>query len=138
ERCGRAVCVRCDPELGVGSKQCGQCVNVFARKGLVPQQLRTRKQAQVDRHQAWAGRLSYAVGALLSGAGHVASGVPVRGALYTFLFLFALAAVLLHQGLVRAPYGAAPLYLKLVPAVLLLLCVHLLSLRGLRRLRRGE
>jgi len=138
ERCGRAVCVRCDPELGVGSRQCGQCVNVFARKGLVPQQLRTRKQAQVDRHQAWARRLSYALGAVLSGAGHVASGVPVRGAVYAFFFLFALGAVLLHQGLVRAPYGDAPLYLKLVPAVLLLLCVHLLSLRGLRRLRRGE
>jgi hypothetical protein len=113
-------------------------VNVFARKGLVPQQLRTRKQAQVDRHQAWASRLSYALGAVLSGAGHVASGVPVRGAVYAFFFLFALGAVLLHQGLVRAPYGDAPLYLKLVPAVLLLLCVHLLSLRGLRRLRRGE
>lgn len=138
ERCGRAVCVRCDPELGVGSKQCGQCVNVFSRKGLVPQQLRARKQSQVERHQAWVGRLSYALGALLSGAGHVASGVPVRGALYAFLFLFALAATLLHHGLVRAPYGDTPLYLKLVPAVLLLVCVHLLSLRGLRRLRRGE
>jgi hypothetical protein len=138
ERCGRAVCVRCDPELGVGSRQCGQCVNVFARKGLVPQQLRARKQGQVERHQAWAGRLAYAVGALLSGAGHVASGLPVRGALYAFCFLFALGAVLLHRGLVRAPYGEAPLYLKLGPAVLLLLCVHLLSLRGLRRLRRGE
>ncbi|MBZ4420014.1 hypothetical protein [Myxococcus sp. RHSTA-1-4] len=138
ERCGRAVCVRCDPELGVGSKQCGQCVNVFSRRGLVPQQLRARKQGQVDRYQSWAGRLSYAVGALLSGAGHVASGVPVRGALYAFFFLFALGAVLLHRGLVRAPYGDVPLYLKLVPAVLLLVCVHLLSLRGLRRLRRGE
>ncbi|NMO22021.1 hypothetical protein HPC49_12615 [Pyxidicoccus fallax] len=138
ERCGRAVCVRCDPELGVGSRQCGQCVNVFSRKGLVPQQLRARKQAQVERHQAWAGRLSYAVGALLSGAGHVTSGVPLRGALYAFFFLFALGAVLLHQGVVRAPYGDVPLYLKLVPAVLLLVCVHLLSLRGLRGLRRGE
>ncbi|WP_237078610.1 hypothetical protein [Myxococcus xanthus] len=138
ERCGRAVCVRCDPELGIGSKQCGQCVNVFSRRGLVPQQLRARKQLQVDRHQAWRGRVAYALGAVLSGAGHVASGVPVRGALYAFGFLFALAAVLLHQGLVRGPYGEAPLYLKLAPAALLLLGVHLLSLRGLRRLRRGE
>ncbi|AEI68211.1 hypothetical protein [Myxococcus fulvus] len=138
ERCGRPVCVRCDPELGVGTKQCGQCVNVFSRRGLVPQQLKARKQLQVDQHQAWSGRLVYALGAVLSGAGHVASGVPVRGALYAFGFLFALAAVLLHQGLVRGPYGEAPLYLKLAPAALLLLGVHLLSLRGLRRLRRGE
>ncbi|HZI15348.1 MAG TPA: tetratricopeptide repeat protein [Myxococcus sp.] len=138
ERCGRPVCTRCDPELGVGSKQCGQCVNVFARKGLVPQPLRARKQDQVDRYQAWGNRLSYALGALLSGAGHVASGVPVRGALHVFFFFFALAAVLLHQGLVRVPYGGAPPYLKLVPAVLLFLGVYVLSLRGLRRLRRDE
>ncbi|WP_426753196.1 hypothetical protein [Myxococcus sp. Y35] len=138
ERCGRAVCVRCDPELGVGSKQCGQCVNVFSRRGLVPQHLRTRKQRQVDRHRAWSGRLTYVLGVVLSGAGHVASGLPFRGALYAFGFLFALAAVLLHQGLVRGPYGEAPVYLKLVPAALLLLGVHVLSLRGLHRLRRGE
>jgi tetratricopeptide (TPR) repeat protein len=138
ERCGRPVCTRCDPELGIGSKQCGQCVNVFSRKGLVPQPLRARKQTEVDRYQAWAGRLSYALGALLSGAGHVASGVPVRGAVHAFLFFFALAAVLLHQGLVRVPYGGAPVYLKLVPAGLLLLGIYVLSLRGLRQLRRGE
>ncbi|MFP2929348.1 hypothetical protein ACLESO_29935 [Pyxidicoccus sp. 3LG] len=64
--------------------------------------------------------------------------MPVRGAIHAFLFLFALGAVLLHHGLVRAPYGEAPLYLRLVPAALLLLGVYLLSLRGLHRLRRGE
>lgn len=138
ERCGRPVCVRCDPELGVGGQQCGQCVNVFSRRGLVPQQLRQRKADQVQRHQAWAGRVTYAVGAVLSGAGHVFSGRAARGALYAFLFLFALAATLLHHGLVRAPYGDAPLYLKLVPVVVLLVGIHLLSLRGLHRLRQGE
>ncbi|MCK8500342.1 tetratricopeptide repeat protein [Myxococcus fulvus] len=138
ERCGRPVCTRCDPELGVGSTQCGQCVNVFSRRGLVPQQLRQRKADEVQRHQAWVGRVTYAVGALLSGAGHVFSGSTVRGAMYAFLFLFALAASLLYRGLVRAPYADAPLYLKLVPAVLLLVGIHLMSLRGLVRLRRGE
>ncbi|AGC46479.1 hypothetical protein MYSTI_05198 [Myxococcus stipitatus DSM 14675] len=138
ERCGRPVCSRCDPELVSGGTQCGQCVNVFSRRGLVPQNLRQRKADQVERHQAWAGRVAYAVGAVLSGAGHVFSGGAVRGALYAFLFLFALAATLLHHGLVRAPHGDAPLYFKLVPAVVLLVGVHLMSLRGLRRLRRGE
>ncbi|WP_338865294.1 hypothetical protein [Myxococcus stipitatus] len=138
ERCGRPACRRCDPELVSGGTQCGQCVNVFSRRGLVPQNRRQRKADQVERHQAWAGRVAYAVGALLSGAGHVFSGGTVRGALYAFVFLFALAATLLHQGLVRAPYGDAPLYFKLVPAVLLLVGIHLMSLRGLRRLRRGE
>ncbi|MCE9672952.1 hypothetical protein LY474_34610 [Myxococcus stipitatus] len=138
ERCGRPVCVRCDPELGAGGKQCGQCVNVFSRRGLVPQKLRQRKADQVERHQAWVGRLTYAAGALLSGAGHVFAGGPVRGALYAFFFLFALTATLMHHGLMRVPYGEAPVYLKLVPAVVLLVVVHLSSISGLRRLRRGE
>jgi hypothetical protein len=44
------VCRRCDPELGIGSVLCTQCLNVFSRKGLVPPQLKARKQAQVDRY----------------------------------------------------------------------------------------
>ncbi|MCP3101419.1 tetratricopeptide repeat protein [Myxococcus sp. K15C18031901] len=138
ERCGRPVCVRCDPELAEGSKQCGQCVNVFSRRGLVPQKLRQRKADQVGRHQAWVGRVTYAAGVLLSGAGHVVAGGTVRGVLYAFFFFFALAASLLHHGLMRVPYGEAPMYLKLVPAVLLLVIIHLSSISGLRRLRRGE
>jgi hypothetical protein len=78
-------------------------------------------------------RLALALGALVSGAGHVFSGLPIRGALYSFLFLLALSAVVLRDGVLRPPYGEAPLYLKLVPVVLILLPLYLLSLRGLRR-----
>ncbi|MBU8899177.1 hypothetical protein KRR26_26535 [Corallococcus sp. M34] len=138
ERCGRPVCTRCDRELGQGSKQCGQCVNVFSRRGLVPKELRARKEDQVERHRTWGSRAAYVLGALVSGAGHVFTGRPVRGALYAFAFLFAVAVLVLRQGLVRVPYGDAPLYLKLGPAVLLLLLIYLLSLRGLSRLQRGE
>jgi hypothetical protein len=74
-----------------------------------------------------------ALGALVSGAGHVFSGLPIRGALYSFLFLLALSSVVLRDGVLRAPYGEAPLYLKLAPAVLLILPLYLLSLRGLRK-----
>ncbi|WP_223644981.1 tetratricopeptide repeat protein [Corallococcus sp. EGB] len=138
ERCGQAVCLRCDKDLSVGSAMCGQCVHVFARKSQVPKEFRSRKQGEVDRHKAWTTRVTYALGSLMSGAGHVGTGLPVRGALYAFVFSFALAALVLHRGLVRTPYGDAPLYLKLVPAGTVLFFVYLLTLRGLRRHQRGE
>jgi tetratricopeptide (TPR) repeat protein len=133
DKCGRPVCRRCDPELGRGAFMCSQCTNVFARKGVVPEPLRARKQAEVQRHQTWMNRAALALGALVSGAGHLFAGLPVRGALYAFLFLLALAGVVLRDGVLRAPYGEAPLYLKLLPVGLLILPLYLLSLRGLRK-----
>jgi tetratricopeptide (TPR) repeat protein len=133
ERCGRSVCRRCDKDLPAGGKMCAQCVNAFSRKGLVPPQMRARKQLEVERHRRWASRASYVLGALISGAGHLFAGLPVRGALYAFLFLFAVAGVFVRNGVVRAPYGEVPLYLKLIPLLLLLIPLHLLTLRGLFR-----
>jgi tetratricopeptide (TPR) repeat protein len=137
DKCGRPVCRRCDPDLGMGAFMCSQCTNVFARKGVVPEQLRARKQAEVQRHQTWMGRLALALGALVSGAGHVFSGLPIRGAIYSFLFLLSLSVVLLRDGVFPPPYGEAPVYLKLLPAALLILPLYLLSLRGLRK-RQAE
>jgi tetratricopeptide (TPR) repeat protein len=137
DKCGRPVCRRCDPDLGRGAFMCSQCTNVFARKGVVPEPLRLRKQAEVQRHKTWMGRVALALGAVVSGAGHLFSGLPIRGALYSFLFLLSLAAVALRDGVLRAPYGEAPLYLKLVPAVLLLIPLYFLTLRGLRK-RQAE
>ncbi len=133
EKCGRSVCRRCDKELGVGSKQCAQCVNAFSRKGLVPPQLRARKAVEVERYRTWTARVSFVMGALVSGAGHLFAGLPVRGILYAFLFLFAVSAIFLRHGVLRAPYGELPLYLKLIPVFVLLLPLHLLTLRGLYR-----
>jgi tetratricopeptide (TPR) repeat protein len=133
DKCGRPVCRRCDPDLGRGAFMCSQCTNVFARKGVVPEPLRARKQAEVQRHQTWMSRLALALGAVVSGAGHIFSGLPIRGAVYIFLFLMALSAVVLRDGVLQAPYGEAPLYLKLAPVALLILPLYLLSLRGLRK-----
>ncbi|HEX8701213.1 MAG TPA: hypothetical protein VF815_20480 [Myxococcaceae bacterium] len=133
EKCGNVVCRRCDPDLSAGSFMCSQCTNVFARKGVVPEPLRLQKQSEVQRHQTWMNRLALALGALVSGAGHLFSGAPVRGAIYSFLFLLALSVVVLRDGLLKAPYGDAPVYLKLLPVVLVLLPLYLLSLRGLRK-----
>jgi tetratricopeptide (TPR) repeat protein len=133
EKCSNTVCRRCDPDLSAGSFMCSQCTNVFARKGVVPEPLREQKQAEVKRHQTWMNRLALALGALVSGAGHLLSGATIRGTLYTFLFLLALSVVVLRDGLLKAPYGDAPVYLKVLPAMLLLLPLYLLSLRGLRK-----
>jgi tetratricopeptide (TPR) repeat protein len=133
EKCGNVVCRRCDPDLSAGSFMCSQCTNVFARKGVVPEPLRLQKQAEVQRHQTWMNRLALGLGALVSGAGHLFSGAPIRGAIYSFLFLLALAVVVLRDGLLKAPYGDAPVYLKVLPVVVVLLPLYLLSLRGLRK-----
>jgi len=137
EKCGRPVCRRCDKELGVAAKMCAQCVNVFSRKSAVEARMRARKQIEIERHRQWESYISYGFGALVSGAGHLFHGLAVRGTLYAFLFLVAVSGVLMRGGVLRAPYGEVPLYLKLAPLLVLLIPLHLLTLRGLYR-RQNE
>jgi tetratricopeptide (TPR) repeat protein len=137
EKCGRPVCRRCDKELGVAAKMCAQCVNVFSRKGVVEARVRARKQIEIERNRRLESGVSFAFGALVSGAGHLFQGLAVRGSIYAFLFLLAVAGVLLRSGVLRSPYGEAPMYLKLAPLLLFLIPLHLLTLRGLYR-RQNE
>ena len=127
------VCKRCDPQLSVGSLFCPQCVNVFARRGVVPPLLRINKEMEVRRHRTRSSRIAYALGAVCGGLGHVFSGAALRGVGYAFLFLFAAACFLTREGVLRAPYGPAPELLRLVPLVLLVAAVSFFSLRGLSR-----
>ena len=121
----------------MASKMCAQCVNVFSRRGAVEARARARKQIEIERNRRWSSGVSYVFGALVSGAGHLFHGLALRGALYAFLFLFAVSGVLLHSGVVRSPYGDVPLWLKLAPLLLLLIPLHLMTLRGLYR-RQNE
>ena len=130
-RCGRPVCRRCDPELSRGSVLCQQCVNVFARKNVVGPPVKIRKQIEVAQFRLRMERLSYLFGLLCSGAGHVFSGLPVRGAIHAFIFLFTLSTIVFRQGVVRYPYGTEPLFMRLTPLGIALIAVYLLSLRGL-------
>jgi tetratricopeptide (TPR) repeat protein len=132
-KCGRSVCRRCDPELGAGSALCGQCVNAFTKKGVVAPQVKVRKQLEVERRQAASERLTWILGFACSGAGHLFSGFPVRGALYTFGFMFAVSLAVLREGLLRAPWGELPMALRLVPVGVLAILVYLLSLHSLRK-----
>jgi tetratricopeptide (TPR) repeat protein len=133
DKCGRPVCGRCDPQLSVGSPFCPQCVNVFARRGVVPPLLKVNKEMEVRRHRARSSRIAYALGAVCGGLGHVFSGAALRGAGYAFLFLFAAACFVTREGVLRAPYGPAPELVRLVPLVLLVAAVSFFSLRGLSR-----
>jgi tetratricopeptide (TPR) repeat protein len=130
-RCGRPVCRRCDPELSRGSVLCQQCVNVFARKNVVGPPVKIRKQIEVAQFRLRIERLSYLFGVLCSGAGHVFSGLPVRGTVHAFIFLFILSNIVFRRGVIRYPYGIEPLFMRLTPLGIALVAVYLLSLRGL-------
>lgn len=130
-KCGLPMSRREDPELSIIAVMCTQCVNVFSKKGVVPPALKVRKQVEVARYQSRMERLTFALGLLCSGMGHVFKGLPVRGALYAFLFLLAGVAVLLRDGVLRAPFEGLPVWVKLVPMGLLLVGVWGLSVRAL-------
>jgi hypothetical protein len=95
--------------------------------------VRARKQLEVTRHRTRMGQLTLALGSLLGGAGHLLSGLPLRGALHAFAFCFLLLGALGPHGLVRVPYGELAGALKAVPLLLVLLPLHVLSIRALRR-----
>ncbi|TMB31243.1 MAG: tetratricopeptide repeat protein [Deltaproteobacteria bacterium] len=102
ERCGREVCKRCDADARPAEALCAQCVNVFVRRTGVDPAERARKQTSVDRYhrrRTVLVRLSN----VLSGAGHVLLGYPVRGLLFLLVTGCLLMSVLLFHGLAHAP-----------------------------------
>ena len=135
-KCGRAVCRRCDPELADGGMLCHQCVNVYTRRGKVAPLARVNKEMEVRHHQAWVSRWAYALGLVWSGAGHLFTGLPVRGALHAFVFAFAFTAAVNREGLLRSPGVSAGAAAWLVLALLLLAATWWASLRHLAQERR--
>lgn len=132
-RCGRPVSRRGDPDVSPGSPMCTQCVNVFARKNVVAPSVKVRKQLEVARHESRIERATTLLGVLWSGMGHVFSGAPVRGALYGFAFTLVITGAVLRAGVLRPPFEAMPVSVRLVPLGLLFLLVYPLSLVRLRR-----
>jgi hypothetical protein len=106
-------------------------VNVFSKKGVVPPSLKVRKQVEVARYQSRMERLTFGLGLLCSGMGHVFKGLPVRGTVYAFLFLFSLVAVALRDGVLRVPFEGLPFWVRVVPLGMLLVGVWGLSVRAL-------
>jgi tetratricopeptide (TPR) repeat protein len=102
ERCGREVCKRCDADARPSEALCAQCVNVFVRRTGVDPAERARKQIAVDRYhrrKAIFIRLSN----ILSGAGHVLLGYPVRGLVFLLAAGCLLTSILFFHGLAHAP-----------------------------------
>ncbi len=134
-KCGRAACHRCDPELGVDSLYCHQCISVFHRQGTVAGVDHLRKQIEIARYQLRSERTSYFMGLFFSGAGDLYSGAPVAGSIYGFLFLSCLFGMLFHRGTIRLPYLTPPALYGILPVLGILFWVHLLSLRGFNKRR---
>ncbi|MBI5070540.1 MAG: tetratricopeptide repeat protein [Deltaproteobacteria bacterium] len=134
ERCGRSACPRCDAQAG---PLCGQCVNVFVRRGVVEARDRQRKEAQVRRHelrQRWGTRLL----ALCSGgAGHVWHGEALRGFLLMLGLAFAVFVLVFWRGLVPPPHPSPYLLVgKLAAALPLALLLYGLAVRDAFRRSR--
>jgi tetratricopeptide (TPR) repeat protein len=132
-KCGAPISKRSDPDVSVGGAMCTQCVNVFAKRGVVPPSLKVRKQLEVTRFATRTERASYILGAICSGMGHVFLGSAVKGSLYGFLFVFGIVALVQRNGVLRSPYDGPPVLLVVVPIALMVAVVYGLTLRGLFR-----
>jgi tetratricopeptide (TPR) repeat protein len=103
ERCGGPACRRCDPNAG---ELCGQCVNVFVRKGLVDARDRLRKEAGVRRRRAFVSVATRILSIVGCGAGQVFHGAVVRGALLLVVTLFAGFLLWFWRGIVPPPQAS--------------------------------
>jgi tetratricopeptide (TPR) repeat protein len=134
-RCGRPVCRRCD---GATAASCGQCVNVFEKKGVVDARDQRRKEQQVRAHRARARRLARGLALVLGGGGHLVTGAPVRGLLLIAALAFCALVVALWPGVTPPPFPSAlVLPVKLATAVPLGVAVWGLAVRNLFR-RTGK
>ena len=102
ERCGREVCKRCDPDARPSEALCAQCVNVFIRRTGVDAAERIRKEYAVQAYH----RRRHAIArvlAILSGAGHVMMGYPLRGIAWLLVTGSLVASVVLWRGVLHDP-----------------------------------
>ncbi|HEY6101463.1 MAG TPA: hypothetical protein VIW03_18640 [Anaeromyxobacter sp.] len=100
QKCGRPACRRCDGGAGA---LCGQCVNVFERRGVVDARDRRRKEEAVRRHQQLELHTTRILSIVAGGAGQIWRGAPVRGALLLASILFAAFLVWFWRGIMPPP-----------------------------------
>jgi tetratricopeptide (TPR) repeat protein len=135
ERCGRPACRRCD--IG-GGPLCGQCVNVYVKKGVVDARDRLRKEAQVRRHRRLHQLTARALAVAGGGAGHVFHGQAGRGFAALAGLLFVGFLVWFWRGIMPPP-SPSPYVLwgKVAVAAPLGLLVYLLVVRDVFRRTRS-
>ena len=118
EKCGRAVCRRCDRELRRAQRSmCGQCVNAFAPQGRGrPAGARAQAARGGPPPHADGSGSRWRFGALLLAAPATCSAAcPCAARSTPSSSCFLLSGVLLREGLVRAPYGEVPVSLSWSP-----------------------
>ena len=139
ERCGREVCKRCDPDARPSESLCAQCVNVFIRRTGVDPAERLRKEFAV---QAYHRRRTAVVRVLgvLSGAGHVLMGYPIRGILFLLATGMLLASVILWRGLTHDPVAvrAGLSLFRVGVTVACFVAIYAVCLRDLVNRQRAE
>jgi tetratricopeptide (TPR) repeat protein len=139
ERCGREVCKRCDPDARPSEALCAQCVNVFVRRNNVDPTERIRKEVAVHLYQRRRTLTLRGLG-VISGAGHVLLGYPVRGLVFMGLTGCLAASVILWRGIAHDPVAVraviSPLRVGLTAAILVL--IYGLCLRDLIVKQRQE
>jgi tetratricopeptide (TPR) repeat protein len=135
EKCGRPACARCDGATGL---LCGQCVNVFVKKGVVEGRDRLKKDQQVRRH-ARLGRLAARAGAIAGGGtGYLLYDAPWRGFVLLALLFFAVFLALVPGGVLPPPQPSpAASALRLVAAIVLGVAVYAIAVRDVFRRTRG-
>jgi len=135
ERCGRPACRRCDAG---GGPLCGQCVNVYVKRGMVDARDRLRKELEVRRHRQLGVVVTRGLALVGGGAGHVVHGLAGRGMALLTALLFAGFLVWFWRGVLPPPQPSPHvLWGKLAVAVPLGLVVYLLAVRDVFRRTRS-
>ncbi len=139
ERCGREVCKRCDPDARPSESLCAQCVNVFIRRTGVDPAERIRKEFAVHAYHRRRTAVVRALG-LLSGAGHVLMGYPVRGILFLLATGMLVASLVLWRGLAHDPVAvrAGVSLFRVGVTVACFVAVYAICLRDLVNRQRAE
>jgi hypothetical protein len=110
---------------------CGQCVNVFQRRGVVDPRDRLRKEEQVRRHARLHEVVTRILAVIGGGAGHLWDGAPVTGALALLGLLFLGFVVWFWRGLLPPPHpSSSVLACKLVVATPAALAIWGLAVRS--------
>ena len=139
DRCGREVCRRCDSDARPSEGLCAQCVNVFIRRTGVDPAERVRKEFAVEAYHRRR-RLLARVFAVLSGAGQVMMGYPVRGFVFMAATASLLASIVFWRGVAHDPLavnsGISFARVGLTSAVLI--GVYAICLRDLLARQRAE
>jgi tetratricopeptide (TPR) repeat protein len=131
QRCGRPACHRCD---GGGGPLCGQCVNVFVKRGVVDARDRLRKEAEVRRHGQVQQVLTRALALVSGGGGHLYGGHPWRGLALVTSLLFLGFLLWFWRGMMPPPLPTPYLLAgKLATAIPGAAIIYLIGVRDLFR-----